>query len=72
VQSQQLPTESQVFKDEVPAGTESSDHPAEEMPELGDEGKNLIETLRIHLLPSHSFCRCTTFWQDTGHLQCGF
>src|ERR1700746_966472 len=31
VQSQQLPTESQVFEDEVLPGTESADHPAEEM-----------------------------------------
>jgi hypothetical protein len=32
MQSQQLSTESQVFKDEVLAGAESADHPADEMP----------------------------------------
>src|SRR5207249_6268476 len=31
VQSQQLPTESQVFEDEVLSGTENADQPAEEM-----------------------------------------
>jgi hypothetical protein len=36
VQSQQLPAESQVFKDEVLAGTESADYPAEEMSERRD------------------------------------
>jgi hypothetical protein len=40
VQSQQLPAESQVFKDEVLAGTESADYPAEEMSERHDHGKN--------------------------------
>ena len=32
VQSHQLLTERQVFKDEVPTGPESADHPPEEMP----------------------------------------
>ena len=30
-------------------GTESADHPAEEMPERHDHGKNLIGTVRIEL-----------------------
>jgi len=41
--------ESQVFEDEVLAGAESADHPADEMPERRDHGKNLIETMRIWL-----------------------
>ena len=49
VQSQQLPTESHVFKDEVLPGTESADHPPEDVPERGDHGKNLVETIRIQL-----------------------
>ena len=49
VQSQQLLTQSQVFEDEVLPGTESADHPAEEMPERHDHGKNLIGTVRIEL-----------------------
>jgi hypothetical protein len=40
VQSQQLPTESQVLEDEVLTGTESADQPAEEMSERHDHGKN--------------------------------
>jgi hypothetical protein len=49
-QSQQLPAESQVFKDEVLAGTESADYPAEEMSERRDHGKNFGGKARIQLL----------------------
>ena len=49
MQSQQLPTESQVFEDEVLPGTESADHPAKEMPERHDHAKNLSENIRIRL-----------------------
>jgi hypothetical protein len=45
MQSQQLPTESQVFKDELLAGTKSAD----DMQERHDHGKNLIGTVRIQL-----------------------
>jgi hypothetical protein len=54
MQSQQLPTESQVFEDEVLAGTASAGHPAEEMSERHDHSKNLIGTTRIQLF-SRSF-----------------
>src|SRR5208283_1589669 len=48
VQSQQLLTQSQVFKDEVLPGTESADHQPEEMPERHDtdKGSNLKSTLK--------------------------
>jgi hypothetical protein len=49
VQSQQLLTESQVFEQKVFPGAKSADHPAEEMPEQYDHGKNLIGTVRIEL-----------------------
>jgi len=42
VQSQQLLTERQVFKDEVLPGPESADHPPEEMPKQHNHGENLI------------------------------
>jgi hypothetical protein len=42
VQSEQLLTESQIFKDKVLPSPESADHPPEEMPERRDHGKNLI------------------------------
>ena len=54
MQSQQLPTESQVFEDEVLAGTASAGHSAEEMSERHDHNKNLIGTIRIQLF-SRSF-----------------
>src|SRR6266550_5732213 len=40
---------SQVFEEILP-GTKSADHPAEEMPERHDHGKNLIGRVRIQLL----------------------
>jgi hypothetical protein len=40
VQSQQLPTESQVLEDEVLPGMESADQPAEEISERHNHGKN--------------------------------
>jgi hypothetical protein len=42
-----LLTESQVFKDEVLPGPESTDHPPKEMPERHDHGKNLIGKVGI-------------------------
>jgi hypothetical protein len=49
VQSQQLPTESQVFEDEVHPATERTDQPAEEVSERHDHGKNLSGKDRIKL-----------------------
>jgi hypothetical protein len=50
VQSQQLPTESQVFEDEVLPGTESAHQPAEEMSERHDHGKDSSGKIRIQSL----------------------
>ena len=49
MQSQQLPTESHVFEDEVRPATERTDQPAEEMPERHDHGKNFSGKDRIKL-----------------------
>jgi hypothetical protein len=49
VQSQQLLMESQIFKDEVLAGAESTDHPTEDMSERRDHSKNLSGKVRIEL-----------------------
>jgi hypothetical protein len=49
VQCQQLPTESQVFEDEVRPATERTDQPAEEMSERQDHGKNFSGKDRIEL-----------------------
>src|SRR5580700_5511711 len=49
VKSQQLPTESQVFEDEVRPATERTDQPAEEMSERHDHGKNSSGKDRIKL-----------------------
>jgi hypothetical protein len=72
VQSQQLPTKSQVFEDEVLTGTESAGYPAEELSERHDHGKNLAKKAGSSFAPSHSFRRCTTFWRGTSfyHLNC--
>jgi hypothetical protein len=42
-------TESQVFEDEVLAGTKSTDDPPEEMQERHDHGKNVMGIIRIQL-----------------------
>ena len=53
VQSQQLLTESEIFKDEVLPGTKGTDNPSQKMSERGDDdrnhGQNLIEKRRIPL-----------------------
>jgi hypothetical protein len=49
VQSQQLPTESQVLEDEVLAGTENADQPTEEMSKRHDHDKNCSGKIRIEL-----------------------
>ena len=49
MQSQQLPTESQVLEDEVLTGTENADQPTEEMPKRHDHGKNFSGKIRIEL-----------------------
>jgi hypothetical protein len=58
VQSNQLLTESEIFKDQVFSGTESTDNPSQEMSERRDDGKDhvqhLIQTHRIKLV-SKSF-----------------
>jgi hypothetical protein len=64
-QSQQLATESQVLEDEVLPGTETAYQPAEEMSERCDQGKNFSGKSESSFSPSHSFCRCTTFWRGT-------
>ena len=51
MESQQLLTQSEVLKDEILAGTERRDHPAEEVPEPHDHGKNLNETSPAELIP---------------------
>jgi hypothetical protein len=47
MQSEQLPTESQVFEDEVLAGAERADDPPEEMPEQHNHDKNIIGTIEF-------------------------
>jgi hypothetical protein len=65
VQSQQLLTESQVFKDEVLTGTESADHPAEEMSERRDHSRNHIGKVRIELCAKSFILQMYTFWRGT-------
>src|SRR5215469_7425271 len=69
MQSQQLPTESQVFEDEVLARAKRAGDPPEEMPERHNHCKNTIGTMEFSFALSHSFCRCTTFWRDTTREQ---
>ena len=66
MQSEQLPTESQVFEDEVLTGAKRADDPPEEMPERHKHGKNTIGTIEFGFALSHSFCGWTIFWRDAG------
>jgi hypothetical protein len=52
-----LLTERQVFEDEGFPRAKSSDHPAEDMPERHDHGKNLIGTVGIETLPKSLILR---------------
>jgi hypothetical protein len=65
MQSQQLLTESEIFKDQILSGTEGYGNPSQEMSERRDDGQdhapNLIETRLITLSPSHLFSGCTRF-----------
>jgi len=66
MESEQLLTQGEIFKDEIPAGTERTNNPAEQVPEPHNHGKNLSEMsptepipkslmLRVHdVLMSHS------------------
>jgi hypothetical protein len=45
-----LLTQGKVFENEILSRTESTDNPAQEMPEGHDHGKNLIGTSQIELV----------------------
>jgi hypothetical protein len=45
-----LLTQGKVFENEILSRTESTDNPAQEMPEGHDHGKNFIGTSQIELL----------------------
>jgi hypothetical protein len=45
-----LLTEGEVFENEILSRTESTDNPAQKMPEGNSHGKNLIGTSQIELL----------------------
>ena len=45
----ELPTESQVFEDEVLVGAESADHPSEKILERRDHSQNRVGKVRIEL-----------------------
>lgn len=57
MESKQLLTESEVFKDEILAGTEGANNPSQEVPEPHDHDKNLIGTPRIELAPKSFILR---------------
>src|SRR5882762_5165579 len=66
VQSQQLPTKSQVFEDEVLARTASAEHQPRKCRSDTIIARILSDLSEFSSSPSHSFCRCTTFWRGTA------
>src|SRR6267378_5782566 len=67
VQSQQLPTESQVFEDEVHPATERTDQPAQEMSERHDHGKNFSGKDRIKLYAKSFISQVYDLWRGTAY-----
>jgi hypothetical protein len=49
VKSEQLLTQGKIFEDDILAGPECTNNPAEEVPEPYDHAQNLTETLPIEL-----------------------
>src|ERR1022692_4837675 len=49
VKSEQLLTQGKIFEDDILAGPECTNNPAEDVPEPYDHAKNLTETLSIEL-----------------------
>jgi hypothetical protein len=48
VPSQQLLTESKIFKDQILSGTERTDNPSQEMPDRRDDGQDHARILSKH------------------------
>ena len=51
MESEQLLTQSEIFEDEILAGTERTNNPAEQVPEPHNHGKNLNETPSTEMIP---------------------
>ena len=51
MESEQLPTQGEIFKDEILAGTERTNNPAEQVPDPYDHGKNLSEMTPTETIP---------------------
>ena len=57
MESEQLLTQGEIFKDEILAGTESTNNPTNEGPEAHDHGKNLNESSPAELIPKSLILR---------------
>jgi hypothetical protein len=66
VQSQQLPTESQVLEDEVLPERKTLTNQPRKCRSDTIMARILAEKSESSFAPSHSFCRCTTFWRGTA------
>jgi hypothetical protein len=69
VKSQQLLTQGKIFEDDILAGPECTNHPAEEVPEPYDHAQNLTGTLPIELAAKSLILRVyDVLMNDTGKL----
>jgi hypothetical protein len=71
VKSEQLLTQGKIFKDDILAGPECTNHPAEEVPEPYDHAQNLTGTLPIELAAKSLILRVydvlmNDSWRRTG------
>ncbi len=53
MESEQLLTQGKVFEDEILAGTQRTDNPAEKVPEPHDHGKDLIRRRQTNSWSTH-------------------
>jgi len=68
VKSEQLLTQGKIFEDEILAGPECTNNPAEEVPEPYDHAQNLTGTLPIELGAKSLILRVyDVLMNDTGH-----
>ena len=69
VKSEQLLTQGKIFEDDILAGPECTNNPAEEVPEPYDHAQNLTGTLPIELGAKSLILRvCDVLMNDTGKL----
>ena len=64
MERQELLTKSEVFEDEILAGTQRTDSPSKEVPEQHDHGKNLTEICIVGLTAKSLILTCAQCFDE--------